>query len=210
MATGPKNPAMAMDTNQCPGTAMDQRPAMVMASNQGRTVAANQCPATATHQGRATVTDQCPPTRECPLMRTTTNQGLATAMNPRLGTATGQRPATIIDTNQRPGADVLLERRPIRQMKMPLCWRRTCLHLLLVDADRGARALRLRWGIRLLREMNTVSYIHKLAHSPLCRIATAALGSFARALSASAEETLRVFATLATLGSISRLLAAPR
>ena len=171
MATGPKNPAMAMNTNQCPGTAMYQRPAMAMASNQGLTmatnrgcpgtvtdqrpamvmasdqcltVAANQRPATATHQGPA-ATHQGPATRQCPPMRTTTNQGLATATNQRLGTAMGQRPATVIDTNQSLGAYVPLGRQPIRQMKMPLrC--RTCRHLLLVDDDRRVRALRLKSG----------------------------------------------------------------
>jgi hypothetical protein len=161
MAMGPKNATMAMVTNQrpgtvmdqrpamamasnqglimatnrgCPGTVTDQRPAMVMASNQRLTVAANQRPAMATHRG--------PATRQCPLMRTATNRGPATATNQRLGTAMGQRPATITDTNQRPGADVPPGRQPIRQMKMPLRYRRTRLHLLLVDDDRRARALR--------------------------------------------------------------------
>jgi hypothetical protein len=201
MAMGPKNatmdtsqcpgtamdqhPAMAtawnrglIDTNQRPGTVTDQRPAMVMASNQCLTVAANQRPATATHRGPATATHHCPATRQCPLTRTTTNQGLATATNERAGTATGRRPATIIDTNQRPGADVRLGRQPIRQMKMPLRCRRTRPHLLLVDDDRRARALRLRWGIRLLREMNTVRYTHKLAHSPLCGDSNCCAGEF--------------------------------
>jgi len=53
-------------------------------------------------------------------------------------------------------------------MKSRLRCRRTCLHLLLVDGDRRARALHLRGEIRLLLEMNTVRYIHKLVHSPLC------------------------------------------
>jgi hypothetical protein len=155
MAMGSKTPAMAMDTNQCPGTAMDQRPAMAMASNQGLTIATNRrCP--------GTVTDPRP--------------AMVMASNRRLTVAASQRPATA--THQRPGADALLERQPIRQMKMPLRCRRTCPHLLLVDDDRQARALRLRWEIRLLREMNSVRYIHKLAHSPLCGDSNCRAGEF--------------------------------
>ena len=130
MAMGPTNPTMAMDTNRRPGTAMDQRPAMGMASDQGLTMPTGQRPAmvTASNQRLTVAANQRP--------GTATDQHLATATSRGLAMVTGQCPATVIGTNQRRGVHVPLGRQPIRQVKMlPRC-RRTCPHLLLVDDDR--------------------------------------------------------------------------
>ena len=98
----------------------------------------NQILAMATGQRLGPGTDQLPAmaTDQRPAMAMPTSQRPRTATNQRLVTATGQCPATVIDTNQCPGADVPLGRQPIHQTKNPLRCRRTCPHLLLVDDDR--------------------------------------------------------------------------
>ena len=103
----------------------------------------NQILAMATGQRLGPGTDQLPAmaTDQRPAMAMPTSQRPRTATNQRLVTATGQCPATVIDTNQCPGADVPLGRQPIHQTKNPLRCRRTCPHLRLVDDDPRARTL---------------------------------------------------------------------
>jgi hypothetical protein len=160
--------AMGPNTNRCPGTAMDQRPAMgmasdpgltmltvlrpamVTASNQRLTVAANQRPGTATDQHLATATSRRLATVTSRRLATVTSPRLATATSPGLAMAMGQCAATVIGTNQRRGAHVPLGRQPIRQMKMPLRCRRTCPHLRLVDDDDGRVRSQVTLGTGLL------------------------------------------------------------